>query len=112
MIYRIEPGIFEQCPAFFRGVVVASNVDNTAAANCELYQLLRKRAQEIEVEPAISVDHSRIRAWSDVYRAFEFREARKLHPSIWQLVSRIKKQKTIPSSRRSCAFRISSRSPT
>jgi len=76
--------------------VVASNVDNTASANAELDQLLRQRTQEIEIDPKISVDHSRIRAWSDVYRTFEFKEARKLHPSIWQLVSRIKKQKTIP----------------
>jgi DNA/RNA-binding domain of Phe-tRNA-synthetase-like protein len=96
MIYRIEPRIFEQYPAFFRGVVVASNVDNTAAANAELDQLLRRRTQEIEVDAEISVDHLRIEAWSDVYRTFEFKEARKLHPSIWQLVSRIKKQKTIP----------------
>jgi len=96
MIYRIEPRIFEQYPAFFRGVVVAASVDNTATANAELDQLLRQRAQEIEVDPEISVDHLRIKGWSDVYRTFEFEEARKLHPSIWQLVSRIKKKKTIP----------------
>ena len=70
--------------------MVASNVDNTAEANAELDQLLRRRTQEIEVDPGISVDHLRIRAWSDVYRTFEFKEARRLHPSIWQLVSRIK----------------------
>ncbi|MGH9968804.1 MAG: B3/B4 domain-containing protein [Pyrinomonadaceae bacterium] len=96
MIYRIEPKIFAQYPAFVRGVVVASHVNNTSAANVELDQLLRQRTKEIEVDPAVSVDHFRIKAWSDVYRTFEFKEARKLHPSIWQLVGRIKKQKTIP----------------
>lgn len=95
MIYRVDPRIFDQYPAFYRGVVVASNVDNTASANGELEERLRQRIQAIESDPSVSESHLRIREWSEVYRTFAFKEARKLHPSIWHLVHRIRKKKGI-----------------
>jgi DNA/RNA-binding domain of Phe-tRNA-synthetase-like protein len=95
MIYRVDPRIFQQYPDFYRGVAVACNVDNTASANVELEHLLSQRIQAIESDPAVSVEHLRIRGWSEVYRTFAFKEAGKLHPSIWHLVHRIRKKKGI-----------------
>jgi len=93
MIYRVDPKIFEQYPNFFRGVVVASTVDNTASNHSELDQLLRQRIREIELDESISVHHERIEAWSDIYASFPLKDKRKIQPSVGALVQRIKKGK-------------------
>src|SRR5882724_1179137 len=90
MIYRIDPKIFEQFPYFYRGVIIASNVDNTSPNHSPLAELLRDRIREVEADASISIDHPKIRAWSEIYKTFPLRDAAKIRPSIASLVRRIK----------------------
>src|SRR6478672_7420079 len=90
MIYRICPDLFAQYPYFYRGVIVASHLDNTGSNNAGLEELLRARIREIEGDESVSIDHQRVRAWYDIYKAFPIKDARKLQPSVGALVKRIK----------------------
>lgn len=91
MIYFVEPKIFEDFPTFYRGVVIASGVDNTDVGNAELEALFRQRIKEVEADPAIFEGHPRIKAWAEIYSHFPLKDARKILPSVASLVRRIKK---------------------
>ncbi|MBI1742884.1 hypothetical protein HYR54_07430 [Candidatus Acetothermia bacterium] len=96
MIYRITPRIFEQFPDFCRGVVVASNIDNSSPANSTLQQLLDQRIGEIATDASISDEHPKIQAWYAVYKTFSIARTKKIKPSIAALVQWIKSGRRIP----------------
>lgn len=97
MIYRVEKQIFEDFPAFYRGVIVASYIDNTTTTNhSQLEMLFRQRIEKIRSDPSISEDHPRIKVWSEIYRKFPLKDAHKILPSVASLVRRINKGKEIP----------------
>ena len=91
MIYRVEPEIFARYPAFCRGVVVAWDLDNTGGAGSELERKLRERIASIEADPDIDADHARVRAWYDIYASFKLQSAKNIHPSVGNLLRRIRK---------------------
>jgi DNA/RNA-binding domain of Phe-tRNA-synthetase-like protein len=93
MIYRVAPSLLEKFPHFYRGVVVASNIDNTETVHTSLEDLLRQRIQEIEIDGSISIEHPRIKAWHDIYKTFPLKDASKIRPSIAALVRRIRNGK-------------------
>jgi tryptophanyl-tRNA synthetase len=90
MLYRVDSRLFDQHPQFFRGVVVATGVDNTAAQNTSLERRLRDRVKEIELDESVTLDIQRIQAWRDIYATFPLKDARRIQPSIAALVRRIK----------------------
>src|ERR1041384_784780 len=90
MRYRVDPQIFKEFPQFFRGVVVATNVDNTATENPSLLTTLRNRITEIQKDDSVTIDIPRVQAWRDIYSNFPLKDARKIQPSIATLIRRIK----------------------
>lgn len=83
--YSVDPKIFELFPAFRRGVVVATNLDNTASAP-ELGQLIMEASQAPAGEPpAISV-------WNEAYLKLGV-DPKKFTPSIKFLYEQIRKGK-------------------
>ena len=93
MLYRVEREIYNDFPDFFRGVVIASNVDNTSHQIPELERMLRTRIAEIETDNTISLEHPRIQAWYKAYQRFGVKRVRKTPPSIAALVRRVKRGK-------------------
>lgn len=91
MIYRIEPEIFEEYPSFCRGVVLAWDLDNTSHTRTEIEPKFRERIAEIETHPEINADLPRVRAWYDIYASFKLQSATNIHPSVGNLLRRIRK---------------------
>ncbi len=91
LTYSVDPDIFAAYPSFCRGVAFVSDVDNSATRNIVLQDLLAQKIGAIRNDNAISLDHPRIRAWADVYRSFNLPDAKKIQPSVANLVRRIKK---------------------
>lgn len=83
--YSVEPAIFEMFPAFRRGVVVATRIDNTST-DPETARLLAAAAANASAEPA------KIEVWNEAYRRFGA-DPDKHTPSIRFLYQQIQKGK-------------------
>ena len=84
--YSVDPKIFEIFPAFRRGVVVATDLDNSAPA-AELGQLILEASQNPAAdEPAA------ISVWNDTYLKLDV-DPKKFTPSIKFLYEQIRKGK-------------------
>lgn len=83
--YTVEPAIFEIFPAFRRGVVVATGIDNSSA-NPETARLLTEAASRANPEP------EKIEVWNEAYRKFGA-DPDKHTPSIRFLFQQIQKGK-------------------
>lgn len=83
--YTIEPTVFEMFPAFRRGVVVATGIDN-GIADPETARLLAAAAANPDFEPA------KIEVWNEAYRKFGA-DPDKQTPSIRFLYQQIQKGK-------------------
>jgi len=83
--YTLEPAILEMFPAFRRGVVVATGIDNSSA-DPETGRLLAAAAANASAEPA------KIEVWNDAYRKFGA-DPGKFTPSIRFLHEQIRRGK-------------------
>lgn len=96
MLFCIEPEVFQMCPQFCRGIVIASGIDNSRPSP-ELEGLLREQEEKMRQDPGIDLaTHPRLQAWRDVYRQFGS-NPNKFTPSIVFLAKQVKSGKTIRS---------------
>jgi DNA/RNA-binding domain of Phe-tRNA-synthetase-like protein len=96
MLFCIEPEVFQMCPQFCRGIVIASGIDNSRPSP-ELEALLREQEEKMRQDPGIDLaTHPRLQAWRDVYRQFGS-NPNKFTPSIVFLAKQVKSGKPIRS---------------
>jgi DNA/RNA-binding domain of Phe-tRNA-synthetase-like protein len=90
MLYSVETEVFDMFPAFRRGVLVASDIDNSEA-NPEVTRLLSDAVASV---PAVQSDAERLRVevWDEAYRKFGA-DPKKVTPSISFLLKQIRRGK-------------------
>src|SRR5947209_5428213 len=90
MLYSVETEVFDMFPAFRRGVLVASDIDNSEA-NPEVSRLLSDAVASV---PAVQSDAERLRVevWDEAYRKFGA-DPKKVTPSISFLLKQIRRGK-------------------
>lgn len=90
MIYAVETEVFDMFPAFRRGVLVASDIDNSRA-NPEMARILSDVVANV---PAVqsSIERERVEVWDEAYRKFGA-DPEKITPSISFLLKQIRRGK-------------------
>lgn len=94
--YRIDPAIFQLCPGYRRGLLLAQELRNGAAPSA-LGEALR--AQEASLRSEIRgnpAEYPRIAAWRDAYRRFGARPS-DFRSSVEALVRRVLRGDDLPS---------------
>lgn len=86
--YSVDPKLLELFPAFRRGVVVASNLDNTATEP-ELGKLIQEASDKVLAEAG---EPQRISVWNETYSKLGV-DPKKFTPSIKFLFEQIRKGK-------------------
>jgi DNA/RNA-binding domain of Phe-tRNA-synthetase-like protein len=94
MFYTVEDELFCSFPAFRRGVVVATDVNNSRT-NQEVARLLSDAVSRIPEIPSIQ-EQTRVDVWNAVYRKLGI-DPSKTSPSISFLLNQIRRGKTIRS---------------
>ncbi len=96
LFYTIHPAVFEKFPGYVRGVVVAHDVTN-GASPAELLALLRAEEAALRTRLTLEhiLEHPRIQAWRDVYRAIGIRPA-EYRPSPEALARRVLRGDALP----------------
>lgn len=95
MIYKISDEIIKDYPQFFRAIIMANGIDNTSLSVPGLEKLLSDKCEEIRNNDDITLDDPRIKLWYEIYSSFGA-DPFKNHPSIANLIQRIKKGDNIP----------------
>lgn len=90
MTYTVEPEIFKLFPAFQRGVVVATQVDNTTA-DSTLANLISQASDKMLVE-STDAEPERISVWNNAYLKLGV-DPKRFTPSIRFLYEQIRKGK-------------------
>jgi DNA/RNA-binding domain of Phe-tRNA-synthetase-like protein len=88
--YSVDPKIFEIFPAFRRGVVIATQLDNTSS-DAELTKLIQEASDKMLIESSDS-EPARIAVWNDAYLKLGV-DPKKFTPSIKFLYEQIRKGK-------------------
>jgi DNA/RNA-binding domain of Phe-tRNA-synthetase-like protein len=96
MRFCIEESVFEMFPNFCRGIVTASDIDNSRACS-EIEKLLIEQAEIVRQNPDVDpATHPRLLVWKDAYRNFRS-NPNKFTPSIVFLAKQAKAGKPIRS---------------
>jgi DNA/RNA-binding domain of Phe-tRNA-synthetase-like protein len=97
MKYTAAKEIFEMCPGYVRGVVVARGVTNGEQQNAEILALLREAEETVRQGSDLEdiSQHPRIASWRAAYAQFGARPS-KFHSSIEAMVRRVRKGGELP----------------
>jgi DNA/RNA-binding domain of Phe-tRNA-synthetase-like protein len=97
MKYTVAKEIFEMCPGYVRGVVVARGVTNGEQENVEILALLREAEETVRQRSDLEniSQHPRIASWRAAYAKFGARPS-KFHSSIEAMVRRVRKGGELP----------------
>jgi DNA/RNA-binding domain of Phe-tRNA-synthetase-like protein len=97
MKYTVTKEIFEMCPGYVRGVVVARGVTNGERENTEILALLREAEETVRQRADLEdiSQHPRIASWRAAYAKFGARPS-KFHSSIEAMVRRVRKGGELP----------------
>lgn len=90
MLYKVETEVFDMFPAFRRGVVVATAIDNSEV-NPEVARLLSDAVATVPTVQSSS-ECKRIEVWEEAYRRFGV-DPKKITPSISFLLKQIRRGK-------------------
>ena len=90
-VYSVDPKIFTLFPAFRRGVVVATNLDNTTP-DPALGALLPAAAKAMVAASAAEIEPAQISVWNDAYLKLAV-DPKKFTPSIKFLYEQTRKGK-------------------
>lgn len=90
MLYTVETEVFDMFPAFRRGVLVATGIDNREASP----EVARLLADAVATVPADQSDaeRARVEVWDEAYRKFGA-DPKKVTPSISFLLKQIRRGK-------------------
>ena len=88
--YEVEPRVFEMFPAFRRGVVVATGIDNRGS-NSGMARLLSEAIAQVGPVPS-AAEEERIAAWNAAYKKFGA-DPKRYTPSIQFLYEQIRRGK-------------------
>lgn len=90
MLYRVENRVFEMFPAFRRGVVIATNINNSSTVPA-VDRLLSDAIANVPITPS-QVENERVAVWNDAYRRLGL-DPLKVTPSFRFLLNQIRRDK-------------------
>jgi DNA/RNA-binding domain of Phe-tRNA-synthetase-like protein len=96
--YSISEEIFERYPGYYRGVVLAFDVQNSESSPAELIGMLREAEETVRSRLTIEgiAEHPRIKAWREAYKAFGAKPS-EFRSSVEAMARRVLRHDQIPS---------------
>jgi DNA/RNA-binding domain of Phe-tRNA-synthetase-like protein len=94
--YRIDPAVFQLCPGYRRGLLLARGLSNGASA-AALIEALRQAEAAVRIEiKGNPAEYPRIAAWREAYRRFGARPS-DFRASVEALARRVLRGDALPS---------------